>query len=197
MINESNSVIERTAADFVSQNPVLLLNQIGIESDTLLQKVGDCVTAWNDLDYTTPSHNAFEQVLSCDETKVPSSKAVCDALVTGAEVHKVLTDYIATENISIFDVVTSDGKVGNSAIVSQRNKIIGLSKTATLIGFMGTAIGFGEITNGAWTWTIGDKIFLNGTTLSTVAPSSGFSILIGTAIGTDTIKIELQPSIRF
>ena len=82
--NTSNSVVSKTAAEFVGQNPTLGLNQIGLESDTLLIKVGDCVTAWNDLDYTAPSANAFEQVLSCLATKIPSSKAVCDSLSGGA-----------------------------------------------------------------------------------------------------------------
>lgn len=81
--NTSPSVISQTAAQFTAANPILDLNQIGIESDTLLIKVGDCATAWNELDYTVPSANAFEQVLSCLKDKVVSSKAICDALSGG------------------------------------------------------------------------------------------------------------------
>lgn len=120
-----------------------------------------------------------------------------DELLAGSITNGTLVyvDYIATEIISKFDVVTADGKVANSSLYNQRNKIIGISITDTNIGFAGQAIGYGEIQNSAWTWLIGDKIFLNGTALSTTPASSGFSVLIGVAIKTDTIKIEIQPSI--
>lgn len=42
----------RTAADWVSTNEILLAQEIGLESDTGLGKVGDGVTAWNSLLYT-------------------------------------------------------------------------------------------------------------------------------------------------
>ena len=47
-------VVEKTAAQFTADNPVLLPNQIGIESDTDLQKKGDGITAWNSLGYSFP-----------------------------------------------------------------------------------------------------------------------------------------------
>lgn len=42
---------DRTAAQWVADNPVLYLGEPGCESDTVLFKVGDDVTAWNDLPY--------------------------------------------------------------------------------------------------------------------------------------------------
>lgn len=104
-------------------------------------------------------------------------------------------DFVATETIAAYQVVTSDGKVGNSATISQKNKIIGIAKTNVAIGFAGKAIGFGEIQNVAWAWTVGDKIFLNGILLSTSAPATGFSQQIGTAIASDTIDVKDQPSV--
>jgi hypothetical protein len=103
--------------------------------------------------------------------------------------------FVANDNISAFQVVTSNGKIANSSNVAHKNKIIGISLTDVLIGFSGTAIGFGIIQNSAWTWTIGDKIFLNGTSLSITAPATGFSLLIATAIAIDTLDIIMQPSI--
>ena len=73
-----------TAADFTADNPVLLPNQIGQESDTELTKRGDGATAWNSLDYDTPTIEAFEQVLSGLTYKVPSSYAVQQAITAGA-----------------------------------------------------------------------------------------------------------------
>ena len=64
-----------------------------------------------------------------------------------------------------------------------------------LSGFNGSVVGFGKITNPLWAWTVGDRIFLNGTSLSTTAPSSGFIQIIGVAIASDTIDIKLAQSI--
>lgn len=40
-----------TAAIWTSTNPVLAAREYGVETDTLKQKVGDGVTAWNSLNY--------------------------------------------------------------------------------------------------------------------------------------------------
>ncbi len=68
----------KTAAELESDNPVLLPNQAAVETDTLLVKVGDGLTEWNDLEYNVPTDACFEQVLSGLPNKVPSSKAVKD-----------------------------------------------------------------------------------------------------------------------
>lgn len=101
----------------------------------------------------------------------------------------------AQENILAFQAVTSDGKLGNSNLIQQKNKIIGIAQSNVNTGFVGNATGFGTIQNPSWNWTIGDKIFLNGTSLSSTAPSTGFSILLATATKTDTIDVIIQPSI--
>ena len=44
-------VIQKTAAEFTADNPVLRPNQIGSETDTELQKLGDGLTEWNLLSY--------------------------------------------------------------------------------------------------------------------------------------------------
>ena len=41
----------QTAAEFTALNPILLRGQEGYETDTRKRKVGDGVTAWNDLQY--------------------------------------------------------------------------------------------------------------------------------------------------
>ena len=40
------------AAQWTSSNPVLLLGEVGWESDTRKSKIGDGSTAWTSLDYT-------------------------------------------------------------------------------------------------------------------------------------------------
>lgn len=106
----------------------------------------------------------------------------------------VLIDFSATALINAFDPVTSLGTVADSSIVAQRNKVIGLAIATVGSGFVGQAVGFGKITNSLWSWTIGDKIFLNATSLSTTAPSTGFIQIIGTATASNTIDVKLAQS---
>lgn len=137
--------------------------------------------------------NRKNQLVKLDGYKrLPS---VDGSLLTGIVSTASAISYIAQDNITIYAVVTSDGFIANSATTSQRNKIIGIANVATLIGFSGTAVGIGTITNAAWTWVVGDKIYLNGTSLSTTAPITGFIQFIGTATAADTIDVKLGQSI--
>jgi hypothetical protein len=43
-----------TAAQFQDVNPILPIAVLGFEHDTTKVKIGDGVTAWNDLPYWTP-----------------------------------------------------------------------------------------------------------------------------------------------
>lgn len=106
----------------------------------------------------------------------------------------VLIDFTATTTISVFDPVTSLGTIADSTIVAQRNKVIGINTYAVGSGFIGQAVGFGKIVNNLWSWTIGDKIFLNGTSLSTTAPTVGFIQIIGTATASNVIDVKLAQS---
>jgi hypothetical protein len=44
-------VLQDTAANFTSYNPVLLSGEWGFETDTKKIKIGDGSTVWNSLDY--------------------------------------------------------------------------------------------------------------------------------------------------
>lgn len=106
-----------------------------------------------------------------------------------------LVEFIATEDILAYQVVTGDGKVANSSTSSHRGKIIGIAAIGVLNGFVGEAIVSGEITNAGWAWTIGSPLYLNGNVISATAPTTGFSQQIAVATKTDTIDIDLKPSI--
>ena len=49
------------ASYWTSINPVLLKGEIGFESDTLAFKIGDGVTPWRELPYSTSSTNQLLQ----------------------------------------------------------------------------------------------------------------------------------------
>lgn len=102
---------------------------------------------------------------------------------------------VATEDISQYDVVTGNGKRATSDGVPYRNKLVGIAVNNIANGFSGQVQSGGGITNPGWSWTAGDRIYLNGYALSTIAPTTGFSVQIGIAAAADTVNIEIQPSI--
>jgi len=99
---------------------------------------------------------------------------------------------VAAEPIPAFSVVTSKGKIADSANPSQSlGKVIGIAPVAIGNGFSGLVTESGDVTNPAWTWTVGDLVFLNGTSLSTSAPATGFSQAIGTARAPTILVVDL------
>lgn len=107
----------------------------------------------------------------------------------------VMAEFIATESISIYDVVTADGKVASSNNLSHRAKVIGIAKSAVSIGFTGDAQIGGTIINPAWSFSAGQKLFLNGSTISSTPPSTGFIQCVGKALGTTKILIDIDEPI--
>lgn len=112
----------------------------------------------------------------------------------------LLVSYVSTVAIAKYDPVTSNGQIADSNVIGHRNKLIGLATESVLALYGSTAIAIGEVTNPAWSWTIGDIIFLNGTTLSKVPPVTGTSLysqVVGVATKTDTIDIDIKQSFGF
>ena len=100
-------------------------------------------------------------------------------------------DIVATANIAALQLITAGGAVANSSNVAHFNRVVGIVMIATLSGFIATATVEGEVTDGSWGWTPNVKLFLNGTALSTVPPSSGFSQLVGLTRNSNTVFIRL------
>jgi hypothetical protein len=100
---------------------------------------------------------------------------------------------LATEDLPAYTVITSAGVVANSATVNHRGKVIGITRAAIANGFTGNYASDGfEIENPAWAWTAGDILYLNGTSLSTVSPSTGFTQKIATAKSSIRVLVELD-----
>lgn len=98
---------------------------------------------------------------------------------------------VATVNIPAFAAVISTGKPADSSNMGHFGKVIGMAPAAIANGFSGSIVESGDVTNPAWTWTTGDLIFLNGTSLSTTPPSVGFAQYIAIAKGPTVVVVEL------
>jgi len=107
----------------------------------------------------------------------------------------LIKDVVATENITQYKAVTSNGKLADSVNLTHRGKVVGISLQTVLSGISFRVVTEGEIINNTWTWVAGDIIYLNGINLSTIAPSSGFIQKIGKAKNNTTIIVQLGESI--
>ena len=100
-----------------------------------------------------------------------------------------------TENIAIGDVINGDGSKANSSIVGKRDLIIGVAAANIASGSTGQIILIGDLVNPSWAWTSGSILYLNGTVLSTIPPTTGFIQKIAIAKSSTTITIQLNNSI--
>lgn len=112
----------------------------------------------------------------------------------GANVEQII---VAKEFIPAFSVVTDTGYIADSANVAHRNIIFGVSIADIKAGFAGIVVELGRVVNPAWNWQPGDILYLNGTNISIVCPSTGFRVILGQAQGQMTIKVEISESILF
>ena len=112
----------------------------------------------------------------------------------GANVEQIL---VAKEFLPAFSVVTDTGYVANSTSTIHRNIIMGVSIADIQSGHAGIVVMAGRIVNALWNWLPGDILYLNGTSISTICPISGFRVIIGQALDQTTVKIEISESILF
>lgn len=111
-------------------------------------------------------------------------------------VSKILVSVIATESISKYDVVTTSGEKASSSNDLHKNKILGVATETIPPGQSGTVQTYGDMDNALWSWTSMTPIFLNGTTISGAAPSTGFVIPLGKMRNATRIFIDIGTPIK-
>jgi hypothetical protein len=78
------NIIRDTAANFTAQNPVLLENRIGYETDTGKSKTGDAVTTWNSLAYNNPTGGVFSSLISAQAGLTATTAPITAAAATAS-----------------------------------------------------------------------------------------------------------------
>lgn len=120
-----------------------------------------------------------------------------DPISTGTgSADKIFIQINAAENLSKYDVVTTDGYKADSTNDLHKNKILGIATVDILSGQSGTIQTYGDIDNALWGWTSMETIFLNGTNISSLAPTIGFIIPLGKIRNATKIFINIQMSIK-
>jgi len=113
----------------------------------------------------------------------------------GAPGTSTIEEVAATENLPAFAVILATGVVANSSNVTHQGRVIGITLEAILSGAVGPFISEGAVENSAWAWMPGDRLFLNGTSISTTPPVTGFSQQVATAETPTTIFFDLGPPV--
>jgi hypothetical protein len=106
------------------------------------------------------------------------------------------TEIVAHEAIPALSFVTSDGKIADSNNPFHFNKVMGITLVSVPVDTVATVITEGEVTDLSWNWTANQKLFLNGTALSPIPVSSGFSQMLAVAQNSQTIFIRVRTPIR-
>lgn len=110
---------------------------------------------------------------------------------------------VAGETLSIGDVVRihTDGKIYKAIATANRGQIVGISNQNAILDDTIKILSSGDITNGAWSLTIGDIYYLSGTIAGGITNTSpaviGQAIMpVGVALATDRLAIDLRIRIK-
>jgi hypothetical protein len=128
-----------------------------------------------------------------DTTKLTGT--IEEGVVTTSEATYLSIEIEAQETIPAYSVITSDGYIASSADITQRSKILGVATSYTISGHIIPVATDGEIVDLSWSWTKGQPLYLNGTTISHTPPTSGYLIRLGEASDTTKMYIEISDSI--
>lgn len=149
-----------TAANWASSNPVLANNEVGIESDTGIVKVGDGVRAWVPLNVTENQQTSSQKALSTsDETGTGAQVyATSPTLVTpvlgvatatsvnGSTIPTSKTIVVTTDKLSVHAATTSaelagviSDETGTGALVFGTSPVLTTPKITGVIGAGGAA----------------------------------------------------------
>ena len=110
---------------------------------------------------------------------------------------RVRVSIVAHESINQFSVVTNTGYHADSSNLLHRGRVKGIALTSIANLTSGYVISEGVIDNPAWTWTTGQIIYLNGTSLSITPPTTGFRVIIGEAITATKLYVHISESILY
>ena len=102
-------ITHRTASEWTAGNYTLLNNELGVESDTQKQKLGDGTTTWTSLGYNTPIYRAFTTV----STNVGTKQALLAAVPTGKV--RIVTQVVARNASADLSLMADDLQFGFDA----------------------------------------------------------------------------------
>lgn len=135
--------------------------------------------------------NVFEVQVSPIEQTVEINKGTLNLTYDGT-----VASVTAAEALGGHRVVTLEGYYASKDVATDKFKILGVTNGAVSSGHVATVTTYGLITEGGWSWTVGNPVFLstNGH-LTQTPPASGFRMIVGRPMTATTLFIDISEPI--
>lgn len=163
-----------TAANFTSTNPILLVGQVGIETDDLLTapkyKIGDGVTAWNTLPYNSSGGGGLSGLTTNKVLKAGSATTAVDSNIT---------DDGSNLNYNSIKIGKGNGSLSTNLALGEQ------TLDSITSGTNNTSVGFASqkyTTTGQFNTSVGSTALQNNTT-GQVNTAFGFGTLLSNTTG--------------
>lgn len=119
-----------TANNWSAINPILLEGEVGLELDTGKQKVGDGVTAWNNLDYNYYTETETDDLLADKQNILVSGtniKTINNTSLLGSGNIDTSDVFIAEYNVTSFSDIQAAYNAGKAVFCNYSTMLIPLS----------------------------------------------------------------------
>lgn len=103
----------------------------------------------------------------------------------------------ASEFLPQHKVITTDGYIASSSDITQRAKIAGIGIGDTDPTFLCDCVFKGVLESASFSFTPHQLLYLNGTTISETAPSSGYILQLGKSLTANKILVDIRRAILF
>ena len=121
--------------------------------------------------------------LPCPPKPCPSLPVICQS--------EIFEEVLATEDLPAFVIILATGKRADSSDATHQGRVIGITVEPVPSGQTGRFISEGTVENPEWSWTPGDRLYLNGMSISAILPSIGFLQPVAIAETPTTIFFDL------
>jgi len=134
----------------------------------------------------------------CNPTPRPICPAACPPGPAGppgspgSPGTSTIEEITAIEDLPAFSVIIATGKIADSSDTTHQGRVIGITLGSILSGAVGQFVSEGTVENPAWSWTPGDILFLNETSISITPPAIGFSQQVAVAETSTSIFFDLE-----
>ena len=137
-------------------------------------------------------HKKLELGIELNDRPVSSVVTPTEAL--SARVLKITLT--ASENISALKMIYMTGPTsGGLGDTTDLNKfdVIGIALTAAVVGNIFEVLLFGRVEDGFFNYPVNTSLYLDiSGNITSIAPSTGYSVLIGKGLGTGAIFIDIE-----
>jgi hypothetical protein len=183
ILDSYTNALNDTASNFTTNNPILLVNQIGIESDSLTTspkfKIGNGITTWNSLPYANQS--TLQQILANGNSTGNSS-------ITSPLGHTSL-NIVDTNLVAGYDDGTSGGY-----LICDANRVTFVYSSATTGGIVNINTPKAEVVHDLLIELTAPSIKKNGVELATITDVNNAIIGLLDDRGNYDASINLFPS---